>query len=404
MSRGGLQGFQKERLSQILAARRLTQVQLASMVGVSPATISKWRAGIQAPERDTLDRLAGVVNVAPEWFTRPLGAKVSPPLFRSNASAHVAARAMLEARIEWAQDVSIALGEFVDYPTVSLPTCTYANPEEITAWDIEKAAGVCRDRWRLGRSAIQDLALAVEGAGVILVREETGIAQIEGLSAWSEVLGRPLILLSSDKDNGYRSRFDLAHEIAHLVLHRHIQRTTDNARHKLMEQQAHRFAGAFLLPAETFAPEVRVPPTLDDLLLLKRRWGVSAAAIIMRLKALELLDDDGALMLFKRRSARWGAKSEPGDGDRKPEQPRLLRRTIDLLVEEKVMPLDAIPRHIGLATGDIESLAGLPEGYFQGKANVVEFARLKTTQRSPEDQQDQGNKVVPFRRPPNILI
>lgn len=45
MSRGGIQGFQGDRLSQILAARRLTQVQLASMVGVSPATISKWRAG-----------------------------------------------------------------------------------------------------------------------------------------------------------------------------------------------------------------------------------------------------------------------------------------------------------------------------------------------------------------------
>lgn len=45
MSRGGIQGFQEDRLSQILAARRLTQVQLASMVGVSPATISKWRAG-----------------------------------------------------------------------------------------------------------------------------------------------------------------------------------------------------------------------------------------------------------------------------------------------------------------------------------------------------------------------
>lgn len=397
MSRGGVQGFQKERLSQILAARRLTQVQLASMVEVSPATISKWRAGTQVPERDALERLAGVVNVTPEWFTRVPGEKLSLPLFRSNASAHVAARAMLEARLEWAQDLATALMEYVDYPDVNLPSRNYTDPEEITAEDIEKAACECRDLWRLGRSAIQDLALAVEGAGVILVREETGIAQIEGLSAWSAVLDCPLILLSADKDNGYRSRFDLAHEIGHLVLHRHIQRTTDNARHKLMEKQAHHFSGAFLLPAETFATEVRVPPTLDDLLLLKRRWGVSAAAIIMRLKQLGLLDEDGALMLFKRRSARWGAKSEPGDGDRKPEQPRLLRRTIDLLVEEKVMPFDAIPRHIGLAAGDVEALAGLPEGYFQGQTNVVEFARLKATQKLADDLPARRNTVVPFR-------
>ena len=397
MSRGGVQGFQKDRLSQILAGRRLTQVQLASMVDVSPATISKWRAGTQAPECDALERLAGVVNVTPEWFTRVPGAKLSLPLFRSNASAHVAARAMLGARLEWAQDVAAALMEYVDYPDVNLPSRDYTEPEEITDEDIETVAYECRDLWRLGRSAIQDLALAVEGAGVIVVREETGIAQIEGLSAWSAVLERPLILLSADKNNGYRSRFDLAHEVGHLVLHRHIQRTTDNARHKLMEAQAHRFAGAFLLPAETFAIEVRMPPTLDDLLILKRRWGVSAAAMIMRLKAIELLDDDGASILHKRRSARWGGKSEPGDEDRSPEQPRLLRRTIDLLVEEKVMPLEAIPRHIGLAACDVEALAGLPEGYFQGKTNVVDFARLKATQKPVDYQPAQGDKVVPFR-------
>jgi len=401
MSRGGIQGFQEGRLSQILAARRLTQVQLASMVGVSPATISKWRAGTQAPEREALERLAGVVNVTPEWFTRPPTEKVSLPLFRSNASAHVAARAMLEARLEWAQDIAVALMEFVDYPELNLPTRSFSEPEQITPEDIEKAACECRDMWRLGRVAVEDLALAVEGAGIILIREETGIAQIEGLSAWSEVLERPLILLSADKDNGYRSRFDLAHELGHLVLHRHIQRTTDRDRHNLMEKQAHNFAGAFLLPAETFASDVRMPTTLDDLLLLKRRWGASVAAITMRLYALGLLDEEGKLALFKRRSARWGGKSEPGDGDRKPEQPRLLRRTIDLLVDENVMPMDAIPRHIGLAAFDIEMLAGLQEGYFQGKSNVVQFARLRTVQANAEEQSGQVSTVVlPFRTSP----
>lgn len=376
MSRGGIQGFQVDRLSQILAARRLSQVQLASMVGVSPATISKWRSGTQAPEREALERLAEVVNVSPEWFTRPTMGKTSLPLFRSNASAHVAARAMLSARMEWAQDIAAALMEFVDYPELNLPIRNFSDPEQITAEDIEKAACECRDMWRLGRVAVEDLALSVESAGIILIREETGIAQIEGLSAWSSVLERPVILLSADKDNGYRSRFDLAHELGHLILHKYIQHTTDINRHKLMEKQAHHFAGAFLLPAETFSSDVRVPPTLDDLLLLKRRWGVSVAAMIMRLHALGLIDDDNRLSLFKRRSARWGAKSEPGDDDRKPEQPRLLRRSIDLLVDENVMPLDAIPRHIGLSALDIEMLTGLPEGYFKGKNNVVQFARL----------------------------
>lgn len=401
MSRGGIQGFETGRLSQILAARRLSQAQLASLVGVSPATISKWRSGNQAPERDTLERLASVVNVTPEWFTRAPSAKVSLPLFRSNASAHVAARAMLEARVEWAQDVALALSEFVDYPTLNLPIRHFREPDEITPEEIEVAASECRDLWRIGRMAVPDLALAIEGAGIILVREETGVSQIEGLSTWSEELGRPLVLLSADKDNGYRSRFDLAHELGHLILHRHIPSPTERERHKKLEQQAHRFAGAFLLPAETFANEVRTPVTLDDLLLLKRRWGVSVAAIVMRLRALKIVDDDGAQLLFKRRSARWGAKSEPGDGDRPPERPRLLHRTIDLLVEENVMPLDSIPRHIGLAAHDIEMLAGLPEGHFQDKPKVVELARLRPVAGSTANSvAPEGSTVVPFRSNP----
>lgn len=399
MSRGGIQGFESERLSQILAARRLSQAQLASLVGVSPATVSKWRSGNQAPERETLERLAGVVNVTPEWFTRAPSAKVSLPLFRSNASAHVAARAMLEARMEWAQDVALALSEFVDYPALNLPTRQFKEPDEITPDEIELAASECRDLWRIGRTAVPDLALAIEGAGVVLIREETGISQIEGLSAWSDALGRPLVLLSADKDNGYRSRFDLAHELGHLILHRFIPRPTERDRHKQLEQQAHRFAGAFLLPAETFASEVRTPVTLDDLLLLKRRWGVSVAAIVMRLRALKILDEEAAQSLFKRRSARWGAKSEPGDGDRSPERPRLLRRTIDLLVEENVMPLDSIPRHIGLAAHDIEMLAGLSEGYFQGKPKVVQLARLRSVPSPDAPVATEGN-VVPFRFSP----
>jgi Zn-dependent peptidase ImmA (M78 family) len=306
---------------------------------------------------------------------------------------------MLEARMEWAQDIALALTEFVDFPVLNLPSRSFTDPEQITNEEIELAAAECRDLWRLGRSAVQDLALAIEGAGVVLVREETGIAQIEGLSAWSAVLGRPLVLLSADKDNGYRSRFDLAHELGHLILHRHIARPTDRERHKELEQQAHRFAGAFLLPAETFASEVRMPVTLDDLLLLKRRWGVSVGAILMRLRALKLLDDEGAQALFKRRSARWGAKSEPGDGDRAPERPRLLRRTIDLLVDENVMPLEAIPRHLGLASHDIEMLAGLPEGYFQGRGNVVQLARMRQSVDAPASSASAPSTVLPFRGP-----
>lgn len=373
----GINGFQPERLTQVLAARRLSQVQLAAMVGVTPPTVSKWRSGQQSPESDTLERLASVVNVMPEWFTRPTIENAATPLYRSNASAHVAARAMLEARLTWAQEMTLSLEEFVDFPEVNLPTRQFTDPAEIDISDIEAVAQECRNFWRLGGGPIPDAALALENAGVILIREETGVAQIEGLSAWSDVLQRPIVLISADKGNGFRSRFDVAHELGHLVLHKHIARVTDRDRHKEMEKQAHRFAGAFLLPAESFLTEVRLPVTLDSLLLLKQRWGVSVAAMIMRLEALGIIGDDEKLSLFKRRSARWGVKSEPGDDAWPAEKPRLLKRTVELLLSSNIMPRTMLSRHLGLCNRDIEMLAGLPEQFLDDAADVIELATLK---------------------------
>lgn len=396
----GINGFVPERLLQVLAARRLSQVQLAAMVGVSPPTVSKWRSGQQAPEAETLARLASVVNVSPEWFTRPIPPKPSTPMFRSAASAHVAARQMLEARLEWAQEIALRLSALADFPAVKLPSYKFLSLDQIGEADIEAAALECRDLWRLGRGPVPDVALALESAGVILVREETGVAQIEGLSAWSVPLQRPLVLLAADKANGFRSRVDAAHELGHLVLHKHIQPATDRHQHNEMERQAHRFAGAFLLQAESFSAEIRTPVTLDSLLLLKQRWGVSVAAMIMRLAALGIVDEDEKMALFKRRSARWGAKSEPGDGARAPEQPRLLKRTIDLLVSSSVMPLEGVTRDLGLSSHDIVMLAGLPERYFEGPADIVDLAKLRPRGGQAAASQGGGTSgsVLPFVR------
>ncbi|WP_145511572.1 XRE family transcriptional regulator [Yersinia kristensenii] len=402
MSRG-ISEFQPDRLAQVLAARRLSQTQLATMVGVSPATISKWRSGQQAPESDALERLASVVNVTSEWFTRPMLTGMSKPLFRSNASAHAAARAMLETRIYWASELVTKLTEFVDLPELKLPYRSFKNIDEISDADIEDAATECRTIWNLGRKEIPDLALAAESNGIILVREETGVAQIEGLSAWNEALGVPFVLLSSDKGNAFRSRFDLAHEIGHLILHRSVGNELDAERYKLKENQAHRFAGALLLPAETFAEEVRIPVTLDSLLLIKQRYGISVAASLMRLYALNIITEEEKQNLYKRRSARWGAKSEPGDDYREPEKPRLLKRTIELLASSGIISVEGLAAFAGLSAIDVEMMVGLPEGYLTGKkAAVVHLAKLKSilTQQREEQTSQQKGTLVQFTRPP----
>lgn len=370
-------GFQAERLQQALAIRKINQAQLAAMVGVSTGTISKWKSGKQEPEKAALERLAAVINVQPEWFARKTSQPLTMHQYRSNAAALKSARNLLAARLEWAQEIALGLNEFVDFPAVNLPIRTFTDPLQIDLNDIEQAATECRDMWRLGRSFIPDLCLAAEGAGIIVVREETGISQIEGLSAISEILDRPFIFLSADKDNAFRSRFDLAHEIGHLILHRLIEKSNNLDVYKLMEKQAHAFAGALLLPADTFLGEIRTPPSIDSLLLLKQRWGVSVAAMIMRLKQLKVISDDESTNLFKRRAQRWGAKKEPGDDGRTVEQPKILKRTIELLVNESVLPKNELIRYFGLSEFDIKSLANLSERYFDQGAEILSMVSFK---------------------------
>ncbi|WP_196043034.1 helix-turn-helix domain-containing protein, partial [Burkholderia pseudomallei] len=133
----GINDLQPARLEQALAARSLTKGQLASLVGVAASTVTKWCKGDQAPEVDTFERLASVLNVQPDWLTRPVLPRVSSPLYRSNASALKAARAKLEARTEWTQEISVVLSEYVDFPQLNLPERSYQDPEQISDADIE---------------------------------------------------------------------------------------------------------------------------------------------------------------------------------------------------------------------------------------------------------------------------
>ena len=172
----------------------------------------------------------------------------------------------------------------------------------------------------------------------------------------------------------------MAHELGHLILHKHIDVCLRNhENHKLLEQQAHAFAGALLLPADSFPAKIRLPTTLDDLLIQKQYWGVSVAAMIMRLHNLNLIDDDIKANMFKRRSVRWGAKSEPGDKDRKPEEPKLLRRSIELLVREKILQIEHLHTYFGLGKQDLINLLNLQEDYFEPqKSKIIPFMRIKS--------------------------
>lgn len=366
--RAGVIGFQPRRLTQAREARGLTKVALATLVERSSPTLTKWENGDSLPEADSLARLSKALNCPESWFLADIpNYGVSPYFFRSNAATTREARCVAKVRMQWLQDVSIKLQEVIDWPAVNVPHLRAEDFNVIDDATIEEFALQCRQAWGLGLGPVSDMMLALESAGVVCCREEIGYSQMDGLSHWCEVDNRPYVYLVADKANFFRSRFDAAHELGHLVLHRYLKETEFNKRYRDIEAQAHLFASAFLLPADSFSLEITSWPTLDTFLALKKRWKVSVAAMIVRGKQLGIISDEYSTRLWKNYSARGWRRGEPLDIDAKPEFPRLMPRAIEMIVSNNVFGKAALRDHLALASADLVSLCGLGEEFFKAE-------------------------------------
>ena len=88
-------------------------------------------------------------------------------------------------------------------------------------------------------------------------------------------------IIVNEGTSGERQRFSLAHELAHI-----IQNLPENVIRENRESFAHRFAGAFLAPKDTFIKrvgKVRKWISTEELLILKEEFGMSIQALIRRM-------------------------------------------------------------------------------------------------------------------------
>jgi Zn-dependent peptidase ImmA (M78 family)/transcriptional regulator with XRE-family HTH domain len=382
--RTGVPGFQPDRLAEARDSRGLSQVALGDLIGRDGSTVSRWERGGQLPEPEALHSLSEALRLPVPYFLKPLADHGDRPMFfRALLSTTTQGdRKRAKVRLRWAQDIAMALQEWLDLPSVDLPGLEATDHRQIRDEDIEAIAGESRRRWGLGAGPVSDVMLAVENAGVIVVREEVGTASMDGVSNWSELDKRPGILIASDKATAVRSRMDLAHELGHLVLHRHIPERTlhSSADFKEIERQAFHFAGALLLPAESFSAEV-YSPSLNTFHMLKERWKVSIGAMVKRSAQLGMVSSEYEARLWKHYSARGWRKSEPLDDKFKAEVPRLLARSVRLLIDEGVQSREDLLAELRLTATDIESLCALPRGYLNlASAEVVPFPSLKARQ------------------------
>jgi Zn-dependent peptidase ImmA (M78 family)/transcriptional regulator with XRE-family HTH domain len=249
-----------------------------------------------------------------------------------------------------------------------LPSVNFPDFHAHSADEIERAADRCRKHWNLGLTVpIANMMRVVENAGAI-VTFFSGVS--ERVDAFSMDRPRPLIVRSALKESLCRQRFDLAHECGHLVMHRGIQ-TGDRA----TEDQANRFASAFLLPRAGFIAEFPTGSTLNwrAIFKLKLRWKVSARAIMHRAYDLRLISarQYRTANIYFMKSGQ--ARVERYDDELPMEQPELLDNALGTLEARKPEVLRRIADELGWDNGIYKLLTGklLPPPVARGEGKVV---------------------------------
>ena len=319
----------------------MTKSRLADLAGVTMRSISAFEAGEMDPSAETLAEIARVLRFSPSFFTRP--AIDRPPVtsasFRSLTSMTAGQRNAAVAAGALAIELSDWLEQRFNLPAPSLPSFRGADPET--------AAEALRGQWQLGERPIRNVVHLLEQRGVRVFSLAEECRQVDAFSLWRA--GKPFVFLNTMK-SAERSRFDAAHELGHLALHRH---GGPNCRGREAEREADTFASAFLMPrASVLATAPRFPP-LQELLRLKKQWNVSVAALVHRLHAVELLTEWHYRTLMVELSSRGYRTTEPDGCERETSQ--ILNKVFAAL-KAQGMTRQALASELGVQSSDIDAL------------------------------------------------
>lgn len=304
----------------------LTQGELAAAAGVSQPLISQIQKGLRAVTPEVLERIALATGTPLSFFdVDPADLPTDTLLFRKKASASLKEVGRVEATVREAYRVAARLLGETKVRRVRLPRAE----GQIDGEAIESIAAQTRDALGVGRDGvIGHVTRTCERAGIPVVplvlvdsagHGEDIVVGHAGVSCWRGP-EEPYLISYFSAGSGDRQRFTTAHELGHLILHPARRAIVDP---KQAEAEAHRFAGAFLMPRDRAEEAMHGGVTLQELAGLKRRWGISIQALVNRAFDLDLIDGDRKESLYKQLSARGWRTSEPVMVH--PEQPSLMR-------------------------------------------------------------------------------
>jgi Zn-dependent peptidase ImmA (M78 family) len=362
--------FSPARLAMARRRRAMTKSALSAESSISARSLTEYEAGRTIPTPDTIATLARALRFPPEFFLQEDPPSLAPDTvsFRSLSKMTAGQRDCVLAAGELAIELDELISSEFARPDADVPDLRGLAPPG--------AAEAVRAEWGLGVKPIRNLVHLLEAHGVRIYSLAHDSREVDAFSFWREAT--PYIFLNTAK-TADRSRFDGAHELGHLVLHKH-----GGVEGRQAEEEADRFAAEFLMPKSHVLANAPRRATLTSVVVAKKVWGVSALALVHRLHELELITDWHYRTLCVQIRSQY-RNEEPAEQEREASQ--VLHKVFSALLAES-RSRAWIASKLNIRIGDLDELIfGLALTVLEGGDQELSSSSSSDAQAAPPQLQ-----------------
>lgn len=251
---------------------------------VSHNAITKYEKGLMMPDSKVLLALANTLNVKVDYFFRPYTIEIDNIEFRKKSK-------LPEKEVKSIKEEAIdTIARYIELEQFLNIGSEFENPIHhmriCDGEDVEVAVNALLNSWKIGFNALPNVIELLEDKEIKVI-ELNANEHFDGLSGWSNSK-IPVIVINKNYPIE-RKRFTALHELGHLLLS-----FDENLEPKVKEKLCHRFAGAMLMPKETFLLEFgenRRGVSLPELIAIKEAYGISIQALMARAKSLGVITE-----------------------------------------------------------------------------------------------------------------
>jgi Zn-dependent peptidase ImmA (M78 family)/DNA-binding XRE family transcriptional regulator len=358
--------FNGARLKAARQYNAMTIGDVAKFLDVTNQSISQFENNKIDPKPENLFALCNLLGFPREYFFEEDSSKITigNTYFRSLSSTAKKDRNAQVEKVKLVAKIFEGIEEYISFPAFDL--------ESSDNMDAEELAKMVREQWNLGGGPIYNIIDVMESHGVVIT---SAFENSKGIDAYShvEVINKkavPIVVLGYEK-NAFRQQFNAAHELGHILTDGVFDvEEMSKAEYKNMENLMNQFSGTLLIPKDMYLKDL-YPSGKTDIKLyieLKKKYRVSAAALIVRAYQLNAITANQYQYLMKQMSQHGYRLEEPYDMETPICKPRYLKHAMKMIIEDKnvsgsefISTLKSF--NLSLHKGMIEKLIGLEEGY-----------------------------------------